>query len=179
MELPAFRYHPDPLRSGSIVAAPVRCAACGETRDHRYDGPVYGETDVADGICPWCIADGTAAERLGATFVDSEAFASDTPDAAMTEIMERTPGYAAWQSEMWPACCGDATAFIGPTGIAEVRAEQRELELPLLSHIIHEMRISGRGATRLLDSLDRDAGPTAYVFRCLTCERAHFHIDGT
>src|SRR3954465_13078037 len=91
--LPRFRYHPDPIDTGSITESDAECARCGEQRGFIYAGPVYTEGDFEDAICPWCIADGSAARSLGATFVDSEAFADDTPDAVITEITERTPGF--------------------------------------------------------------------------------------
>jgi hypothetical protein len=179
MTLPTFRYHADPLDSGSIIPSTATCRCCGEARGYVYTGPVYAESDedLSDGLCPWCIGDGSAHERFDATFVDSEAFPVATPEAAITEISQRTPGYNAWQGEEWPLCCGDATTFIAPFGIAEIRARQRELEGLLMGYIVHGMQISGGAATRLLDSLNRDSGPTAFVFRCRQCETAHFHID--
>lgn len=175
--LPTFRYHADPLRSGSVVEASGACRCCGRRRGYLYAGPVYAEDDLDDALCPWCIADGSAHRKFDATFVDSEAFADGTPDAAMAEITERTPGYSAWQSEAWPACCGDATTFVMPAGIAEIRERDYELEGAIMRHIVQEMGISGSAATRLLDGLHRDHGPTVYVFRCLHCGRHHFHID--
>jgi uncharacterized protein CbrC (UPF0167 family) len=175
--LPAFRYHPDPLASGSVVASDTRCRRCGESRGYIYTGPVYAEAVFEDALCPWCIADGSAHRDLGATFVDREAFPPDVPAPVAVEISERTPGYHAWQSEEWPACCNDATAFLAPAGITELRTRYRELEAGVLSHIIYNMQISGWAATRLLESLDRDAGPTVYLFRCLRCGEYQFHVD--
>jgi uncharacterized protein CbrC (UPF0167 family) len=177
--LPRFRYHPDPLDTGSVVASDATCAVCGTPRGFIYAGPVYADGDLADAICPWCIADGSASKTLGATFVDCEAFADGTPDVAMTEISDRTPGYAAWQSEVWPSCCGDGTAFLGPYGIAEIRERYPELEGFVLSHIIYDLGISGGAATRMLQSLRRDASPTAYLFRCLHCGQPRVHVDHT
>jgi uncharacterized protein CbrC (UPF0167 family) len=177
--LPQFRYHPDPLDTGSITESDAECARCGEKRGFIYAGPVYADGDFEDALCPWCIADGSAARSLGATFVDSEAFADDTPDAVITEISERTPGFAAWQAEEWPSCCGDATAFLGPVGIAELRANHRELEEFVLSQIIYGLGISGTAATRVLESLRRDAPPTAYLFTCLHCGESQVHVDHT
>ena len=51
------------------------------------------------------------------------------------------------------------------------------LEGPLMSHIVYNMAISGAAANRLIDSLDRDKGPTAYIFQCPQCLMHHFHID--
>jgi uncharacterized protein len=41
MDLPVFRYHPDPIASGSIVASGAQCACCGARRGFIYTGPVY------------------------------------------------------------------------------------------------------------------------------------------
>ena len=173
--LPGFRYHPDPIASGSVIESDTECRCCERARGFVYSGPVYSEEDVGDELCPWCIADGSAHERFDATFVDSEAFAEDVPDAAFDEITERTPGFDTWQSEVWPVCCGDATAFVAPEGAAELR--ESGLEGAAMSHIVYELGLSGSAATRLLDSLNRDTGPTADVFRCLTCGQARLHVD--
>lgn len=175
--LPTFRYHPDPLASGSIIASDAECRCCRQRRGYIYAGPVYSETELDEALCPWCIADGSAHEAFDATFVDIAAFPPDTPAPVVAEITERTPGYSAWHSEEWLACCNDATAFLGPAGIAEIRKSYRELEGSVLGHIVYEMSISGGAATGLLASLDRDTGPTLYLFRCLGCGEHRFHID--
>lgn len=177
MTLPMFRYHPDPLASGSIVASGEACLRCGEQRGYIYTGPVYAEEALADSLCPWCIADGTAHDTYDATFVDTEAFPSTVPAATVVEISERTPGYSAWQSEEWPPCCNDATAFITPAGIGEIRKGFAALEESLLGHIVYNMSIPEPGAAQLLESLDRDAGPTVYLFKCLHCGEYQFTID--
>lgn len=179
MDLPIFRYHPDPIRSGSIVESDVECECCGKSRGYVYDGPVYAEEAPDDAICPWCIANGSAHKKFKAEFVDTEAFEDGTPDAAVKEISQRTPGYSAWQSEQWPCCCGDATAFLRPTGIQETRKDCYEVEGHLMTHIVQELHISGSAANRLLESLSKDGQPTLYLFQCLHCQRYRFHMDGT
>jgi len=177
--LPHFRYHPDPIDTGSITQSDAECVVCGEQRGLIYTGPVYAERDFENAICPWCIADGSAARSLGATFVDREAFADDTPVAVITEISERTPGYGRWQPKEWPSCCGDAAAFLGPFGIAEIRAKHPELEGFVLSQIVYGLGISGGAATGVLESLRRDTSPTAYLFECLHCGEPQIHVDHT
>jgi uncharacterized protein CbrC (UPF0167 family) len=178
MNLPAFRYHPDPIGSGSVVPSDATCECCDEARGFVYDGPVYSEVDV-EAICPWCIASGDAHERFDASFVDSEAFGDGAPDAAIVEIVERTPGFSAWQGERWPVCCGDATAFLTPAGIAEIRETHGAMEGAVLSHIIHELQVSGGAALRTLESLRSDQSPTAFLFQCLHCEQRHVYVDRT
>jgi uncharacterized protein CbrC (UPF0167 family) len=91
LPLPTFRYHRDPLTSGSVAASVKKCKCCKQARGFIYTGPVYAESDLDEALCPWCIADGSAAEKFVATFVDSEAFPKDAPEAAVKEIIERTP----------------------------------------------------------------------------------------
>lgn len=177
--LPTFRYHPDPITSGSVEPSEGECAVCGEARGFIYVGPVYGEDDLSDAVCPWCIADGSAFAEHDATFVDSEAFDDDAPQAAMDEIVERTPGFATYQSERWPSCCGEPAAFLEPAGITEIRTKYRYVESQLMPYIVHEMGISGGAATRLLESLKRDSSPTAFIFRCLHCDTNPAWIDRT
>jgi uncharacterized protein CbrC (UPF0167 family) len=179
--LPLFRYHPDPLASGSIVASSAVCRCCDTSRGAVYVGPVYADVEpddlLEDALCPWCIADGRAHARYDATFVDSEAFYEEVSDAVRAEICERTPGFNAWQSERWPSCCDEPAAFVGPAGIAQVRQQFPRLEGALMSHIVYECGISGGAATRLLEQLDRDRSPTAFTFRCLHCEGMPVYVD--
>lgn len=176
--LPRFRFHLDPLASGSIVQSPRVCLSCKTAREFIYAGPVYCEVELDEALCPWCIADGTAHATFDVGFVDSEAFDDDAPHTSVEEVMHRTPGYAAWQSGRWPSCCGDLTAYIGPFGYDELnKREHYELQGPLMSHIVHDMGISGGAATRLMQSLKRNQSPTLFVFRCLNCNRSHLQID--
>lgn len=175
--LPAFRYHPDPLKSGSVVAAKKKCRSCKKARGFIYTGPVYAEAELEDSLCPWCISDGSAHEKFDATFVDSEAFADDVAEAAMTEIMTRTPGFNTWNFERWPSVDGEPAAFIGPAGIAEIRANYRELEGTLMMFIVHELGISGGAAVRVLNSLQRDGNPTAFVFKPLQRDGYLAYVD--
>lgn len=177
MSLPPFPFHPDPVRSGSIVASDQKCRCCGQKRGWIYSGPVYAEQDLEDALCPWCIADGKAHTKFDATFVDSEAFAADTPAAMIDEITTRTPGFATFQSERWPSCCGEPGAFVMPAGIADIRREFRAMEGELMSFIVYELGVSGRAAHTLLESLQRDRSPTAFVFQCRKYARPFGYVD--
>ncbi|WP_374104965.1 CbrC family protein [Streptomyces sp. RT42] len=46
---PTFRYHPDPLATGSAVLTDHVCSVCGMDRQIRYQGPVYGQQP--DSLC--------------------------------------------------------------------------------------------------------------------------------
>ncbi|MCO1987260.1 hypothetical protein FA421_32030, partial [Pseudomonas aeruginosa] len=111
--LPHFRYHPEPLASGSIEASATTCQCCGKARGYVYTGSPYSRHELPPGsLCPWCIADGSAAARYEASFSDDYPLL-DAGVAAdiVTEVCERTPGYTSWQQERWLVCCEDACAF--------------------------------------------------------------------
>ncbi len=178
-DIPVFRYHEDPLRSGSVIKSDVICECCGEGRGYVYTGPVYSEVELSDSLCPWCIADGSAHARFDATFVDSEGIDDSANDAQRVLITQRTPGFASWQSEQWLSCCDEPAAFVGVAGAEDIRQRYPQLEGPLLSHIIYEHGISGGAANQLLAALRRDQSPTAFVFRCLQCATLLGYIDRT
>lgn len=134
MNLPQFRYHPDPVGSGSIVTSIDVCKCCGQARGYIYKASVYSTHEIEDAICPWCIADGSANRKFKATFVDTEAFDEGVSKATQNEISQRTSGFASWQTEQWPACCGNATGFLTPTGLAEIRKSNYEWEGFLYDH---------------------------------------------
>jgi uncharacterized protein CbrC (UPF0167 family) len=114
MELPEFRYHPDPRGTGVVVDSDAECLACGQARGVIYTGPVYAEEELEQSLCPWCIADGTAAEKFEAEFTDvGFGVPEDVPDSVTAELSERTPGFLGWQQEHWLYHCGDAAAFLG------------------------------------------------------------------
>lgn len=177
-ELPSFRYHVDPLASGSVEPSDATCDCCGRARGFVYVGPVYCEESVDLALCPWCIASGEANRRYDATFVDSEAFDDQTAAAQVGMVVERTPGFNSWQPERWLSCCGEPAAFVTPAGISDIRSRFRYQEATLMTYIVHELGISGGAANRLLERLSRDAGPTAYVFKCLHCDNYPAYVDG-
>jgi uncharacterized protein CbrC (UPF0167 family) len=117
---PEFAYHPDPRRTGSVVPSHARCTVCGHLYGLAYVGPVFSAQDeFDDALCPWCIADGSAAARLGVEFTDvGDDVPPNVPGKVLDEITERTPGFSGWQQEHWLYHCGDGAAFIGTTDAA-------------------------------------------------------------
>ena len=177
MDLPVFRYHPDPVASGSIEASDAQCACCGQRRRFIYTGPAYSEEELEDALCPWCIADESAHAKFDASFAGTDELPSDVPRETVDEIEHRTPGFNSWQEGRWLGCCGDAAAFLEPVGYEEIRARYPQLEGALMMYIVHELALSGAAATHFLQGLHRDRGATAYIFACRHCDAKPFYID--
>lgn len=119
--LPVFKYHPDPLKTGSVERSQTACTCCGMVRGYIYVGPVYALDDYLDRICPWCIADGSAARKFDAEFVDSYPLSSvGLAKSIIDAVIHRTPGYVTWQADDWLSHCGDACAFLGHAAVSDV-----------------------------------------------------------
>ena len=170
LTLPIFKYHPDPLASGSIIASDAKCQACNRHRGFIYIGSVYSERDLDDALCPWCISDGTARRVFEAEFVDPKAVGDygrwdSVPQSVIEEVCFRTPSFSGWQQERWYTHCGDAAEFVGPVGALELG----NLDPSLRKAIAEESGFTGEKLAHYLDSLDKNVGPTAYAFRCRAC----------
>lgn len=176
--LPTFKYHPNPLATGSVAKSDATCVCCGRARGFIYTGPVYSVEDYDDCICPWCIADGSAHEKLEATFHDEAGVGGngewdDVPGEVVEEVAWRTPGFNAWQQEQWWTHCGDAGQFLGPAGRKELeRAGEAALEA-----IAESAGVEDEEWDDLLDSLDKDGSPTAYLFKCAKCGKFGGYCD--
>jgi len=166
--LPRFTYHPDPIGTGAFWPSDDPCAACGESRGHLYEGPFRGPNEVGGGVCPWCIADGSAYMRLGVTFADDTEFTnarlngSDVSDAIITEVLERTPGFSALQEERWLVIGDDAGQFLGAVG----KDELEEWGPDATRAIQDSTGLEGDEWASFLDALDAHDSPRGYLFRC-------------
>ena len=167
-EVPAFRYHPDPVGTGSVRPGDETCEVCGRARGHVYVGPFYGADSDEPVICPWCIADGTAARRCSGTFTDAGSPDADgVPADVLDELENRTPGFAGWQQEHWLFHCADACAFLGPAGYGDVAPHRDALESLRREH--DDDQWSADEIARYVESLAAHGEPTAYLFCCLHC----------
>ncbi len=179
MMLPTFRYHPDPVATGNIVKSDTQCCCCGKVRGYIYTGPVYAIEEYYDCICPWCIDDGSAHEKLDANFTDEDLIGGggqweDVSKEVIEEVAYRTPGFSGWQQEQWWTHCGDAAMFLG-------RAGRKELEAlgPEAIAAIQDSTglVDGPGWNRFFAVPDKDGSPTAYIFRCTKCGKLGGYQD--
>lgn len=87
MAEPMFRYHPDPVATGSAVGTDAACSLCGIRRRIRYAGPVYGTQPET--LCLHCIHSGDASRRLGNAGMPAQfSDAVDVPDEVPAEVVE-------------------------------------------------------------------------------------------
>lgn len=166
MDIPYFRYHPDPIRTGVVEVRSEQCVSCGDVRTHMYTGPIYSRTQIEE-ACVWCVADGTAATKFGATFVDGHELA-DLPASTVDEITRRTPSYIGWQQEVWATHCNDGCAYLDRVGAAELQ------ELPAgateaVRLVLRDWAKTDAERAQLFGHLDRDGELCAYLFQCLHC----------
>ena len=168
--LPTFRYHPDPVGTGAFEQQAGTCRSCGRARGWVYVVPPYAVENLRDALCPWCVADGSAAARFDAVFTDLVEHDDDldgVPPEVLDEITHRTPGFSGWQQERWLFHCGDGAVFLGAAG----RAELADLPdaVDRLKEQAAQWGFTGDDADAFVGSLDVDGASTAYLFRCLHC----------
>jgi len=181
-KLPKFRYHPDPIATGSVVKSDVVCERCGKARGFIYTGPVYAEEELVDCICPWCIADGSAHAEFDAHFVDPDGVGNHgawgkVPRPTVEEVASRTPGFGGWQQEHWWTHCGDAAEFLGACGSAEAKALGPEFLAAVRAETDLKDPKDDPVWEAYVAALDRTRGPTAYAFRCRHCGKLGGYSD--
>ena len=176
--LPTFRYHPDPVGSGSIIESKDTCSACGQARGYIYATVSFADDDTEIWFCPWCIADGTAHGRYGVHFCHPDNIGgrdgwSPVSLQIAEEVSFRTPSFATWQDDYWWTHCGDAAAYNAAMTIAEAEV----LGTDLITMLRAQAEGEGYDWDELADIRRDDNGFTVYVFRCLVCRRYGGYYD--
>jgi len=174
MSLPIFRYHPDPIATGSIIASDETCVCCEQERGYIYTANAYCEEELENALCPWCIADGSAAKRFDATFSDSEPLLqAEVPEEVVEEVTRRTPGFVSWQQDEWLSCCDDACEFHGAPSREHLKALKGEAREDLLER----MDLSEEEWPEFLKAYQSDGGPAIYHFICRHCKQPKYGMD--
>lgn len=170
-KLPYFKYHPEPIKNGSLKNKRIQCSVCNQGRDYVYDGPVYCYGDVQN-ICPWCIKNGDAAKKYDCRFVaDYEGL---DKKENVDELIHRTPGFFTWQgSEEWPNHCGDFCAFVGFVGWKEIE----HLKDNLKSDIEKIKESMDLDQSEFEKSLVNEGTHQGYLFKCLHCDAYRLTSD--
>ena len=172
LDLPFFKYHPNPLDTGAFTQAQyaVVCDCCGCSTHIYYDGPFYAIDDI-NYLCPNCIASGAAAKKFDGAFQDDCCLEPKVLDAEkIDELIHRTPGYSGWQQEYWRSHCGDFCAFIGYVGAAELKA------LGVLDEVLDDPQWSEEEKDLIKTSVN-GGSLQCYLFKCLHCGKHMVWMD--
>lgn len=169
-KLPRFTYHPDPIATGAVEVSDRTCMRCDQARGFVYSRTPYGRRDGVV-VCPWCVADGSAARDLGASFVQD--VEDGAPDHVADELYHRTPGYESWQGEMWLTHCGDACEYRGDATREDLTALTPDEETAFLS--------DNDWPKAFWDALKTDYEPggdiSLYRFVCRHCGTTRLGVD--
>jgi hypothetical protein len=116
INLPKFPYHRDPFASGSLIESPLPCECCGQARGVIYSGNIYTSKQV-ESVCPWCIADGSVAEKFNAQFFDADFCDDDLnylelPPEQHLAVFGKTIGFATFNPIGWWVHCGEPAEYI-------------------------------------------------------------------
>ena len=165
MELPKFKYHPDPISTGAIVASEEICECCGKSRGYIYTSSIYAEDEI-EFICPWCISDGSAASKFDGMFADdSPLVQAGIPKEVISEVCERTPSYESWQQEEWQHHCGDACEFHGDAK----KEDLEKLSGEVLKEFLSKEMIKPEAWEEILEQYEEGENPGVYKFKCRKC----------
>jgi uncharacterized protein CbrC (UPF0167 family) len=174
MELPNFKYHPDPIASGVIKKSDKACLCCNKARGYIYTGPVYAIKDLNESLCPWCIDSGAASEKFGASFSDSyPLLKKGIAKTIVEEVTRRTPGYESWQQELWLSHCNDACEFLGDASDDDVANASPET----VSQWMKEYSLGEIEWKNIAESYIPKSDSAIYKFRCRHCGLILFGWD--
>lgn len=172
IELPTFKYNPNAESLEIIKKEKTTCPVCGQDRDYVYEGPFYS-VDEVEGICPWCIKDGSAAKKYDGEFQDAASCDPVDKEEYLTELTTMTPGYSGWQQERWLSHCGDFCALKNYVGWTEIKDLKEELKDDL-----KEIKADyGLTQEELEKYLVNNGSMQGYLFQCLHCKKHRLTID--
>jgi uncharacterized protein CbrC (UPF0167 family) len=172
--LPTFRYHPDPIATGSIKPSEATCTCCGQAGGYVYTGSVYGPAELREKLCPRCIASGSAASKYKCFFSDEHPLTkAKLARPIVLEVSRKTPGYSSWQQGQWQVCCDDACAFHGDATKDQLKAMSGEL----LDRHLKKWRCSAERWQQLIDAYEPGGAVSVFRFLCLHCGQPSYALD--
>ncbi|MFB2581351.1 CbrC family protein [Herbiconiux sp. P15] len=179
-ELPRFRFSPKAYELGLFEPVEGECEACGELRTMRYTSSFYSTAEV-EYLCPWCVADGTAARVFDGEFSDylgidgipyDPAAPVTVDESEAREVATRTPSYPSWQQEQWRSHCGRPCAFLGDVGSEDLGEflDEPDFKADVMGGLGWEPAV-------LRSHLRKSGDLAGYLFQCLSCGAHRLHVD--
>lgn len=180
MKFPEFKYHPDPLKTKSVVKSEDICECCLKRTGYKYEGSIYGRSRV-ENLCPWCIGNGEAHRKFEAKFssIMPGSIGSQNPvkiecdDEAFDTLLHKTPGFSSYQEIEWPNHCNDFCEFHGVATVGDfkkISAEEKE----------RLYRVSWLDETEILELQKGDERTELHYFFhfvCCKCGEFIFQVD--
>jgi uncharacterized protein len=224
-ELPRFKYFPNAYDFGLFREEDFICDICKTKQHFRYVGAyflekedsksMYKVTNSEYKICAHCIDNGKAAQKLNADFKNAEVLEQtcyanehideEVCDKVIEEWLYKTPNFSTIETEIWPICCTNFTAFIGYLGkgnqvlnhlnledqedLTKLTAKLEEKTVDELFLLLknafkdeakrlkkNEIKVkNGEDLAQKLQT-EEDYG-VGYVFKCLDCGKYFVHVD--
>ena len=140
------------------------CPCCEQRRSHIYGGPIYAREEIEE-VCPWCIADGSAARKWAAQFNDVIRLPDAVPKAVIQEILERTPGFETWQGNSWLFSEDDAMIFVGEVVGKDLLKENNAEKTEACLEALREWNFEPDEAIDVLKQIVRGGQPAIYLFQ--------------
>lgn len=172
MDIPKFKYHLDPIKSGVIVKEKTCCPVCNVIKEYRYELMPAGDINL-EGVCPWCIADGSAAKKYDVTFINYYGYSNEVNDEQIKELVGKTPAYISWQTEEWMTHCNDFCTFVEYVGWNEIEHLYDELKEDI-EEVRKSMDIS---LEDFKESLFNNGDFQGYLFHCCHCGKHRLFTD--
>ena len=174
MNIPKFKYHPDPIATGAFQQGEERvCDCCSKKTNIWYELPFYTSEDDIECICPTCISTGEAAEKFNGEFQDSANVDVVSDSSKLDELTLRTPGYCGWQQEYWIAHCDDYCAFIGYVGWEDLV----EMGIDAQIEKNYDKDLNGFDIEDVKECMCNEGSMQGYLFRCLHCGEHFLYVD--
>lgn len=170
--LPTFALFRDPVREKSFEVSTDVCEVCGRARGWRYVCNIYGEGDGEQCICPWCIADGSAAATFDCIFNVGDVYPLSAPQLTPEDrelVERRTPGFGTWQDHGWMMCCGRASVYVGEAEGAELTGRWASVVPMALKEWRFAESYSAAEKDELIAGIYKGGSPCVYVFECQVC----------
>ena len=176
-QFPTFTYNADAKKS--FEESNEKCDCCNKQRGYIYNGPMFGEFDEEPSVCPWCIKDGSACEKLGAELVSDTTSGDDSELELSREFSMCTPSFISWQETMWWTHCGDAAVFHGMGGRDKIQTIGGEDGLAYFRNLAEEEFCyeTKEEQDEFLNICGEDFDSTAYIFKCRKCGACGGYID--
>jgi uncharacterized protein CbrC (UPF0167 family) len=193
-ELPRFKYHPDPIKTGVIEKSDAICPCCNKARGYTYAKSIWAKEEIVN-LCPWCIASGEAARKFNGSIGCSPYPSFDKATGNFgsgggeefdplkhglskeiaEELQFRTPGYWCLQEEVWPTCCDDICAFHGEVTREHLLSLTREQLAELDKDTHHACEFEDNPED--IEAYEPDGRGSLYHFVCIHCGKNRYHMD--